>query len=519
VSRRQFLKGVAATSAATAAGPFFWKQLAYAADAPPTQFHLTFGRDASSAMNVSWMTAAPVERPFVEVLGSRIPARTVQYPGYPGFFHHVELSGLPASTDVPYTVGHAEQAVAATATTFRTAPSRREAFTFTAFGDQGTDTPPNALGQPPFQPSMNTELARAMDPRFHVIVGDLSYANGNQQIWDDWFAMIEPMARTKPWMPTIGNHEIESQLTGRAADSWGRWGYDPYRTRFLLPSNGHDDLQNCFYAFRYGSVHVVCIDNNDVNEEVRNNIGYTGGRQQRFVEAELLAAREDPDVDFVIVVMHQCAFSSSSKHGSDEGVRKAWFDVFRRASVDLVLQGHDHTYERSHAMVGDAVVSTGPTYRSDVGTVYVVCGNGGAVQEPFNPQQPAWSAFRQALKIGTMRIEAEPNASNGMSRLVLSEHWALDGSVIEDGIVLERPSKALRAQSAAADAPGAAAVPASASPALSPAAPQAPVETLPATGGPAGAALVGIAAAAGGLSLRTLTREERQEELRDLTST
>jgi hypothetical protein len=316
-------------------------------------------------------------------------------------------------------------------------------------------------------------------------------------------------------MPTIGNHEIESQLTGAAGDSWGAFGYDPYRSRFLLPSNGADDLQNCYYAFRYGSVHVVCIDNNDVNDEITQNVGYTSGRQQRFVEAELAAARNDPEVDFIVVSMHQCAFSSSTKHGSDEGVRKAWFDLFHRHSVDLVLQGHDHTYERTHAMVGDRVVSEGSVHRSDVGTVYVVCGNGGGVQEPFQPVQPAWSAFRQALKIGTLKIDVEPSASNGMVRMLLTEYWALDGSVIDGGIVLERPARTLSAASAsAAPDPAVAAtidpVVASGSVAASAAA---PTETLPVTGGPAGVALVGVAAAAGGLALRTMTREERLDEL------
>src|SRR5262249_53707014 len=161
---------------------------------------------------------------------------------------------------------------------------------------------------------------------FHIIVGDLAYANGDQTVWDRWFKMIEPMAQTTPWMPTIGNHEIESlaanvlpaPLAGSAGgDAWGKWGYDPYRTRFSLPSNGLADLQNCFYTFRYGSVQFLFIDNNDVNTEIQGNIGYTGGRQKAWVDQTLAAARNDPAVDFIVVGMHQCAFSSSSKHGSD----------------------------------------------------------------------------------------------------------------------------------------------------------------------------------------------------------
>ncbi|MGH2690913.1 MAG: purple acid phosphatase family protein, partial [Actinomycetota bacterium] len=426
-----------------AAGPWFWQKLAYAADAPVLQRHLTFDSNAARRMSVSWMTPAPVLGPFVEVGGNRVEAETAQYPGYPGFFHHARLAGLRPGRAYSYAIGH-EERIATTWEQFVTAPKERARFRFTAFGDQGTDVslgvPP--VAQPPNQASANTELAASFDPAFHLIVGDLAYANGDQSIWDDWFTMVEPMASRRPWMPLIGNHEIESQLdfTG-TGDSWGSFGYDPYRTRFALPSNGFPDLANCFYAFRYAGVHFLMVDNNDVNAEVEPNIGYTEGRQRAWVESELRRVSSDANIDFIVVGMHQCAFSSSTKHGSDPGVQEAWFELFREHQVDLVLSGHDHVYERTHSMNHDEIVGEGSPYRTDEGTVYVTCGNGGAVQEVFRPEQPGWSAFRQDLKVGTLKVEVDPFASGGMARLTLSEHWALDGSTIEEGIVLERPRR------------------------------------------------------------------------------
>ena len=441
VSRREFLRRSAYVGAATAAGPWFWKQLAYAAEAPVGQVHLTLGADAAREAVVSFMTPEPVRQPFAELLGRRWSAETVQYPGYPGYFHHVRLKGLRPATTHTYRIGHTGKATSPKLV-HRTGPSGRARFRFTAFGDQGTDGPALTvppLSQPPVQASANVDLAHSFDPALHLIVGDLAYANGDQSVWDTWFDMIEPMARTVPWMPCIGNHEIESQLDASGTgDSWGKWGYDPYLTRFLLPNNGVKGFRNCFYAFRYGSVHFVSIDNNDVNDEVTNNIGYTGGQQRAWVEKELAAARSDPDIDFIVVLMHQCAFSSSSKHGSDPGVFKTWSRLFEKYSVDIVFQGHDHVYERTHGMRrGDVAVQEAP-YRTDVGTVYVTCGNGGAVQEPFMPLRPAWSAFRQDFKIGTVKIDVDPFGPNGTKRLTLGEYWALDGSPIEEGIVLER---------------------------------------------------------------------------------
>ena len=233
VSRREFLRRGAAVGAAAAAGPWLWRQLAYAADAPVAQVHLSFGADAAREMSVSWMTPAPVAGAGVEVAGARVAARTVQYPGYPGFFHHASLRGLAPATSYDYKI-------AGTTGRFTTGPSGRAPFTFTAFGDQGVDGPgPTDVGAtaPPNQAAANTRLAQSIDPAFHVIVGDLAYANGDQSLWDRWFSMVEPMARTTPWMPLIGNHEIEAlaaSITGAPSDSWGTWGYDPYRSRFAL---------------------------------------------------------------------------------------------------------------------------------------------------------------------------------------------------------------------------------------------------------------------------------------------
>lgn len=524
VSRRDFLKRSAVVGLTTAAGPWFWKQLAYAQTTPVEQVHAQFGGDAARQAAFSWMTPGAVTNPFVELRGERLPAETVQYPGYPGFFHHVRVRDLDPSTDYAYVVGHGDE-VRSDPITYRTGPAGREPFTFTAFADQGIDDPgpdniqdvdyttiPPTLSpsQPPFQAYQNIQLAQQFDPAFHVIAGDLSYANGNQSIWDRWFRAIEPMARSKPWMGCPGNHEIEQEGgvggIGGVGDSWGPLGYDAYRYRFSLPDNGDPEWWNCWYAFRYGSVQFVSIDNNDVNTEVTANIGYSEGRQAAFVERTLQAARADKAIDFIIVLMHQCAFSSSTKHGSDPGVQEAWLDLFSRYGVDLVLQGHDHVYERSHLLERDEVVFAQQPYVSDVGTMYVVCGNGGGVQEPFGPVQPEWSAFRQDFKVGTVRIEVTPDTGNGTKRLTLGEYWALDGSPIEEGIVLERSLPSEGQPTGASDEPAETSTGEwSAQP------------LLPTTGGPGGigmAATAALTAAAAGRAYLRGSSDDEVEELR-----
>ena len=58
--------------------------------------------------------------------------------------------------------------------------------------------------------------------------------------------------------------------------------------------------------------------------------------------------------------MHQIACSSSaSGNGSDLGIRQEWLPLFDQYQVDLVLNDHDHDYERSFPVRGfDSMVGT-----------------------------------------------------------------------------------------------------------------------------------------------------------------
>src|SRR5258708_26530103 len=97
--------------------------------------------------------------------------------------------------------------------------------------------------------------------------------------------------------------------------------------------------------------------------------------------------------------MHQIACTSSATgNGSDLGIRQAWLPLFDRYGVDLVVNGHDHDYERSFpcrgldSMVGTEVASGVPVetlrphpvttddtgvFDTSRGTVRLVLGCGG----------------------------------------------------------------------------------------------------------------------------------------------
>ncbi|MFF4661302.1 purple acid phosphatase family protein [Streptomyces sp. NPDC001381] len=355
--------------------------------------HLAFGSDPRTRMRISWQLPAAVRAPYVrfgtraDELGGRVPAevRVLRTPGVDGvraaveqYYVHASLDALLPGTTYYYGVGHegfdpADAGHRATIASFRTAPSGAERFVFTAFGDQGVGRAAAAVDR----------LLLKAAPAFHLHAGDLCYADGTGQgrttdgydptAWDAFLRQSEPVARSVPWMVTTGNHDMEAWYSPD--------GYGGQLARFSLPDTGFAPRTTPgAYTFTYGNVGVVALDANDVSYEIPANLGYTEGRQTAWLQRTLSALRADGNVDFVVVFFHHCAYSTST-HASDGGVRARWQPLFDRYRVDLVVNGHNHVYERTDALKGGRVGRTVPVGASADpardGTVYVTAGGGG----------------------------------------------------------------------------------------------------------------------------------------------
>ena len=394
VGRRGVLVATAGVAAALATGApataALWRQSAAVPGKLVVPFgrHLAWGANPRTQMRVGWQVAHPVRKPFVRVgdspwsLGDRIPAeiRDLHSAG-PGahaidqYYVHAAVDNLHAGRRYYYAVGHhGYEPPASRVASFTTAPTRTKVpgpFTFTAFGDQGVSRP--AL--------RNDGLVAAQDPAFHLHAGDLCYADSSghghgsdlyqPRAWDQFLAQTEPVASSVPWMPTLGNHDMEALYSPD--------GYGGQRARWDFPDNGPAKATGA-YSFVYGNVGVVALDSNDVSFEIPANHGYTGGTQARWLDRRLKALRARPDVDFVVVFHHHCAYSTTVQHGSEGGVRAQWVPLFDKYRVDLVINGHNHVYERADTMRAGKARRTpiGDTVHPETdGTTYITAGAGG----------------------------------------------------------------------------------------------------------------------------------------------
>jgi Calcineurin-like phosphoesterase/Purple acid Phosphatase, N-terminal domain len=368
--------------------------------------HISYGGDPCRHMNIAWQVASPVANPFVRIgtnpfdLGEQIPAalKVVSTPwaDITGFldsvtpaataakapeeqyYAHVAADTLAPGTTYYYSVGHQGLDPSGFAlaqgpvSSFTTAPLWPGPFTFTAFGDQGTT----------YDAVSTTNLLLAQNPAFHLHAGDVSYAEDggdglltdsyDPRAWDSYFVQAASTAAFIPWMVSLGNHEMEPWYSPD--------GYGADVSRFDFPGNGPAVCPGT-YTFTYGNVGFISLDPNDVSYEIPANLGYSGGSQTAWLSQTLRSLRANRNIDFIVVFFHHCAYCTCTSHGSEGGVRQYWAPLFDQFGVDLVINGHNHIYERTDPIKAGAPTTTAPIGSTITpatqGTTYVAAGGAG----------------------------------------------------------------------------------------------------------------------------------------------
>src|SRR5947208_1224888 len=89
-----------------------------------------------------------------------------------------------------------------------------------------------------------------------------------------------------------------------------------------------------------------------------------GSDQYRFVSKDLAYAASNPNIRWIIVIYHRPAYTSPSVHSADIALRDLYHPLFEKYHVDLVLQGHNHAYERSYPIEYNSMSPLNPIMTS-----------------------------------------------------------------------------------------------------------------------------------------------------------
>ncbi|KAK9829258.1 hypothetical protein WJX72_004835 [[Myrmecia] bisecta] len=325
---------------------------------------------------------------------------------------------------------------------FRAAPasSPDRGFRFLVYGDMG-ESEHKAAKSPGARATAKAATAEVLDGGAELVlhIGDISYANGDPDIWDTFMDYITPYAAAAPYMIGIGNHEYDYR-TGKekkhkhdhklasAADpsgeahpydpDWGNYGNDSggecgndsggecgvaVSKRFIMPGASSDadalpgadnhhhsrgaPAQNSpfWYSFDYGSVHFTIISTeHDLTK---------GSEQHEWLAADL-AGVDRCQTPWLLVGMHRpmyVVYPHKSNRIVGEHLRSQLEDVFEAHAVDMVLSGHVHAYARTCNVYNGECVAD-----ADGGATHITLGCGGRKLSRVEHDQSSWLEYAEA---------------------------------------------------------------------------------------------------------------------------
>ena len=260
--------------------------------------------------------------------------------------HVILLEGLEPATTYLYRVrGGAE--IFSDVSSFRTvSDDPGAAIRFAVIGDHGCGC--NAQ-------YAVLDVIKESAPDLVLTTGDNAYADGTPaEVLRNYFLPMASLMDHVPVYPCLGNHDVRTD-DGK-----------PLLDEVYLPVNVADGTEN-YYSFQRGNCLFIALDSNE-------NLSTTT-LQYEWLEEQL----QRTTADWVICFFHHPLYSDSS-HGDDQVLQFYLAPLFEEYGVDLVLAGHDHSYQRSYPLRAGRAIdgSMEPDFVDPGAPIYVITAGGGA---------------------------------------------------------------------------------------------------------------------------------------------
>ena len=333
----------------------------------PDRIILTFNGNPSTERAVTWRTDSSVKKAEAQIavagLNSDFVKEASTYTANTEEFdlglyksnkslivnyHSVVFENLKPNTLYAYRVGFAENW--SEWIQFKTANDTYSPTQFVYFGDAQNDI----LNH--WSRVIRMAYKTAPDASFVIHAGDLVDSAHKDNEWAQWFKAGGFIHSQWTAIPVVGNHEFqrfdgyEGTLPRRLSIQW--------RPQFTLPveENLDEKLHETVYSVEYQDILVLVLNSTGHLEE-----------QTEYIREKLT----NSDAKWKIVTNHHSVFSPAE--GRDfEYARKVWKPMFEKYGVDLVLNGHDHTYARGHTPVKSQNVNESGIFK----TLYVTSVSG-----------------------------------------------------------------------------------------------------------------------------------------------
>jgi len=389
---------------------------AAAAD-PVTATGIVLGVGADEAQRiVTWYSSADTAQvvqlaPTSDVVGGVYPATAVNVSATGaaniatsgGVNRHATLTGLKENTAYSYRVG-AEGSWSPTYS-FKTQFFEGD-YDFLFYGDPQIGASGDVgKDQAGWQDTLDVSLAANPDAELLVSGGDqVETANTESQ----WNAFLAPdKLRQYPWAATIGNHDV---------------GGKAYEQHFFTPNtdrsgslystgNPSSTVSGGDYWYIYKDVLFIDLNSNSYATSQGG-----GGDAAHISYVTNVIDQHGAEAKYTVLVYHHAIYSPADHaKDADNKVRRVDFPTtFSKLGVDLVLQGHDHSYSRSYLIKNGAKAD--PDEQPAAPDVYP--GPGGVLYVTANS-----ASGSKYYDITTPDSSGTSGAGNGADPLNAKNYW------------------------------------------------------------------------------------------------
>ena len=271
--------------------------------------------------------------------------------GYTDFFFNYAFPPVASDSTIWYKLFDSNTNSWGSQLTFNTAPPANAiSYSFLALGDSRSN-----MGTW----SQIAALCNSKQTDFTIFTGDLVKSGASNTDWNNWFNNATQFLQNNLVYYCIGNHD--------ATDT------TKFQNNFTMPMASNTKLH---YSFTYGNAVFICMNTEFINTAEFNWM--------------VNVLQENQSKTWKVVFFHSPFFTIGPHAGEMNAYLNTWWAALDTYGVDLVLNGHDHMYERSkpinYTVSPNAPVAEYGSGRGQ-GRCQIVCGAAGA---PLYTGSPKW---------------------------------------------------------------------------------------------------------------------------------
>lgn len=268
--------------------------------------------------------------------------------------HVVQLTGLTPYTRYYYSIGSAADTLAGgdAEHTFRTSPIPGTATDtrIWVLGDAGRANADQTAVRDAYHAWTGTRT-----PDLCLMLGDNAYNSGTDSEYQAAvFNMYPTMLRKMPLWSCLGNHDANNGSTSSTANF-------PYFDMFTFPTAGEcggvASGTERYFSFDYGNIHIINLDSQTSSRATIESTG-SDGAMAAWLRNDLAGIT----ATWIIAIFHHPPYSKGSHDSDVESqlvqMRERFTPILEAGGVDLVLNGHSHSYERSFFIDGHTGLSS-----------------------------------------------------------------------------------------------------------------------------------------------------------------